>query len=182
MYIMKKFILYMALGMQFFLYSICLCSCQMCADFVCPVFGSLEKINVEVPENCRLLYVDSSGAVVEMNLESGMEKLCLVERKNAVVPVLAFCEGEAFPRGTILPFEKRLSAEDGFAASILMGLYAGSDCSGEQTFVQVQEFISHFNWKRFIEECRLLEDPWSLDRELIMQNIATQTFSKRDLR
>lgn len=99
--------------------------------------------------------------------------------KNEASAVLTFVEENELPYGAIYPYEKEMSRESAFAAEILHTLTVNSSASDKQT----KSYLSRFNWKRFLEETKLLgDDVWLLNKEHIMQKIACGTFKKTDLK
>ena len=75
--------------------------------------------------------------------------------------------------GTIYPYGHALNYVDGFAASVLYSMLA----STTDDLDAAKEYLSSFNWVRFMEACREYgEDVWLLDKEYIMQKIAQGSF------
>ena len=52
----------------------------------------------------------------------------------------------------------------------------------ENPVEEKRRYLSFFNWQRFMEECRRIEDPSLLDRELILESIAEGSFKKSKLK
>lgn len=98
--------------------------------------------------------------------------------KNIPFPCL-YTDSEGIVYGAIYPYTLELTKEDGFAASVLYSLYAGTKNGSRE---QAGKYLATFNWSRFMEECRKLEDPWKLNKSRIMKDIASGSFSKNDLK
>ena len=95
--------------------------------------------------------------------------------KNEATAILAFDTDSAAvcPCGTIYPYAHSLNWVDGFAASVLYSLLA----STTDDLDAAKAYLSSFNWVRFMEACREWgDDVWSLDKEYIMQKIASGSF------
>lgn len=139
---------------------------------------------------------------VENNSFSEPLKLILNVEKNRVTPVLVFIEKVSSSEtailiteenavfyktripcenlyGTIYPFSKKLTKQDAFASDILQTLYASSKKSGSS--MQIENYLARFNWERFLEKSRQIENPWNLDRQKILNDIASGTFKVTDL-
>ena len=51
------------------------------------------------------------------------------------------------------------------------------------THTAANEYLSKFNWQKFMEECRIFEENvWKLDKERIMKKISSGNFKKSDLK
>ena len=108
--------------------------------------------------------------------------------KNSAVSVLAYPQSngdtslgqEQKPWGTIYPWYRELQPQDGFAAHILYRLYSSADYT-HQSAAQVQDYLSRFNWKKFVELCRTMPDLWLSDSDKVVQDIALGKFKKTDL-
>ncbi len=98
--------------------------------------------------------------------------------KNLPYPCI-YTSSNGITYGAIYPYSMELKKEDGFSASVLYSLYAGTENGNS---LQVGKYLANFNWQRFIEECRKIENPWMLDKSRIMKKIAAGTFSKNDLK
>lgn len=94
--------------------------------------------------------------------------------KNLPYPYIYEIEDGRFA-GAIYPYSLKLVEEDYFAASVLDLLYKGSN-NGTQK--EIGEFLSHFNWNKFMEECRNIDDTTKLNKSKIANAIATDSFSK----
>jgi len=167
-------------------------------------FSSCDRIMVslDVPEKYdsvstwRLVYTDCDNTPREVVMHS-TETIPLDVAKNSCTPLLAYPVFDIRtasnpaplkitttyapvdrPLGAIYPYRCTLSYADGFAADILCTLY--TSCSKENTPAQVQRYLARFNWMRFMELCYSYKDPWLLDRERILLNIADGTFRKTD--
>ena len=96
--------------------------------------------------------------------------------KNEATALLAVDEVSGvsgYTCGTIYPYGHALNYVDGFAASVLYTMLASTTDDRDAA----KEYLSSFNWVRFMEACREYgEDVWSLDKEYIMQKIASGSF------
>lgn len=98
--------------------------------------------------------------------------------KGLVTPVLLFYDDYAHPEGFIYPYEAEFTEAGGFAAHILYRLIHESD--GDKNAVRL--YCSHFNWKKFLQSVRKLDDPWQCNQTLILQSIADGTFKANTLK
>ena len=96
--------------------------------------------------------------------------------KNEATAILAVdtsSDEDGYTCGTIYPYGSSLNYVDGFAASVLYSMLASSTDDREDA----KAYLSAFNWVRFMEACREYgDDVWSLDKEYIMQKIASGSF------
>ena len=102
-------------------------------------------------------------------------------QKNTVAAVLAYpiTNGKAGkPYGAVYPYNTRLSKKEGFSAYIADRLYRGADNKDAAT----QDYVSRFNWPRFIEICSSFENPWDIDEERILNALSAGKFSKSDIK
>ena len=141
----------------------------------------------------HICYVDENNVLQEITApyteEDGTVSFTITLCKNFATPVLASRPAGGKPLGAIYPYKTTLTSKDGFAADILRTLYAGaekSDTDGKaaattQSVLQVKEFLSKFNWSRFMESCATYEDAWLLDRARILEKIAAGTFKESDM-
>lgn len=145
----------------------------------CEHFVKTESICFSLPEKAdgRVIY---SRKCKQKQLQLKTQDSFYLELdKNDACAVLAFTSDTAHPYGAIYPFEETLSKESAFAAEILHTLTVNSSASNQQTKLH----LSRFNWKRFLEETRALdENVWRLNKKVIMQKIACGTFKKTDLK
>ena len=98
--------------------------------------------------------------------------------KGLVTPVLLFYDGFVHPEGFIYPYEAEFTEAGGFAAHILYRLIHESD--GDKNAVRL--YCAHFNWQKFLQNVRKLDDPWQCDQTLILQSIADGTFKANMLK
>ncbi len=159
-----------------------LTSCAFCTE---------EELSVSLPsvegaKEALVLWTDGANCEHEKHIDlcaGGGQVLSVTVSKNACTPVLVYyyaslAEKLSSPYGLIYPHTTELSQRDGFAAEILRSLYAGSRASEP---VAVQDYLARFNWMRFMELCRTYEDPWILNREMILEGIASGTFKKSSM-
>ncbi len=99
--------------------------------------------------------------------------------KNCATAILAYDENSVHPFGAIYPYTGDLDECGGFAAEVLFSLTVSAENSDEEK----SEFLSKFNWARFLDECRKFgSDVWKLDKEKIMQKISSGSFKKTDFK
>ncbi len=98
--------------------------------------------------------------------------------KGLVTPVLLFRDDYVHPIGFIYPYEAEFTEAGGFAAHILYRLIHESD--GDKNAVRL--YCAHFNWQKFLQNVRKLDDPWQCDQTLILQSIADGTFKANILK
>jgi hypothetical protein len=98
--------------------------------------------------------------------------------KGLVTPVLLFRDDYVHPTGFIYPYEAEFTESGGFAAHILYRLIHESD--GDKNAVRL--YCAHFNWQKFLQNVRKLDDPWQCDQTLILQSIADGTFKANILK
>jgi hypothetical protein len=155
--------------------------------------NDVQQANGQSEQAWHISYVDENNVLQEITVpyteEDGTVSFTITLCKNFATPVLAWRPAREKPLGTIYPYKTTLTFEDGFAADILRTLYAGAEKSGTdgkaattpQSALQVKEFLSKFNWSRFMEACTTYEDAWLLDRARILEKIATGTFKESDM-
>lgn len=86
-----------------------------------------------------------------------------------------------YPAGTIYPYEKNLSWQNGFCSQIFKSFLILA--KNENSSSDIKEFLPYFNWQKFIsavEEKSLSENynPFACDTEKIAKSILNKTFSK----
>ncbi len=183
---MKVQVKYMFLSLQIFFlllpvgFSSCLFDKENYADFSIPQ----EVIEAAERNEVYLSYMTIAGLEVhELISKNELEKgLLLPAKKNIPFPLVVYVKGKSLEAyGAIFPYTKQVSKKGELAASVLQGLYAGAEKSDKQTFSKVQEYLSYFNWQKFMKECEALEEADKVDRQKIMEDIAAGTFSKSSL-
>lgn len=145
----------------------------------CSHFLKTEYVCFYLPEKTtgRLIY--SRQCVQQQTDFKEQNKIFLDMEKNEATAILVFTEENVHPYGAIYPYEENLSKESAFAAEILHTLTVNSTASDKKT----KDYLSKFNWKRFLKETKAFgDDVWKLNKELIMQKIASGTFKKTDLK
>lgn len=129
-------------------------------------------------------YYDDTFAEQECHAASG-ETITLSLSKNVCTPLIiapdcTFCLWYADrPLGALYPATTDFSAAGGFVATILRTLYRASDAEDPS---QTQVFLMRFNWTRLLATCAEYPDPYLLDRERIVTQIAKGTFTAKDVR
>lgn len=162
---------------------------NICLLFSCSFFSNTEIINFELPDiqcDLKILYFDISGNLQKKFLTCRNLKNCkniqIEVNKNSCTGIFAFSPDDISDNsknfGCIYPYSTKLCIEDSFASKTLFLLSAGSS----HNFQQTQNFLNHFNWQRFLKDCREKENIWSCNMEIIMQKIANGTYKKSDLK
>lgn len=128
--------------------------------------GGWKILSSEVPGEPLYLAADNYDFELEL-------------QPNAFTAVLAYTDGSAFPLGAIYPCTTILNAQDGFAADVF---YTLINLPSEENAAQVKEYLNYFNWQRLMTECRKYENPWNLDKNHLVQSIASGTFKLSDIR
>ncbi|MGN0729843.1 hypothetical protein [Treponema sp.] len=159
--------------MKFFLFI-----CPLFLFFSCDFFSYTEdekftlpysgewKVRTSRSSECAEFTVNGNSFTAEVN-------------KNEATALVAYSCSEKKICGTIYPYSMELTFQDGFAAEILLSLSASSADSDSSK----NEYLSKFNWSRFMEECRVFEEnTWKLDKERIMTKISSGNFKKTDLK
>ena len=172
-------------------------SCTLLYD----AFGDTETITFSMPESFdasntdvrifptgnppTLMWIDANGSVRREPISALVEEfperqtsISITVSKGLVTPVLLFCDGLVHPEGFIYPYEAEFTEAGGFAAHILYRLIHESD--GDKNAVRL--YCAHFNWQKFLQSVRKLDDPWQCDQTLILQSIADGTFKANTLK
>ncbi len=74
--------------------------------------------------------------------------------------------------GTIFPFQSNLDIWGGFAAQIYIRLILQSEKK-----IEAYEYSQKFNWNKLINKIREYENPYELDMDKIICDIASRNFS-----
>ena len=163
----------------------------------CTFFSETENVCITLPDDSRTYCVkwiceDNSGNGVCRVLDNCCGSVILELPKNYAVPVLVFSgASEAIMAGDniatvseyrnqygmIYPYTVGVSEKDAFASSVLFTMYAASSSGLKET----EEYLSSFNWGKFIELCDEYENPWKLNKQKIMEAIADGSFSKKSM-
>lgn len=126
----------------------------------------------------------SSRYAPSLIFETASGNFSLEMQKNCTSAVLAYpvVEGNVQkPFGAVYPYSTTLSATGGFCAHIIDRLYRGT---GSETKLQMQDFVSRFNWGHFYALCaeQFPNDMWNIDEERIISKITSGKFSKNDIK
>ena len=161
----------------------CSLSCILLSGCTLPESGDEEPVlissiyqPVQYVKLWRIEYgFDFSGK--KSFLTQDAENLCINIKKNEISYILAYPLKEdgteaGLPFGAIMPYSRTLTEQDGFASSILCNLYCKEN----------EYILNHFNWQKFMEQCREYENPWLLDRDRIQQAILKGKFKKSDIK
>ena len=149
----------------------------------CNFFEERELVEVSVSQegDWTLSYIDETGGFVKKETGAFEKNVCSLS-KNSATPLVAYKKSDGVEKemtlGCIYPYSLTLTKEDAFAAEILLCLYRASKNPVEEK----RRYLSFFNWERFMEEYRKIEDPSLLDRELILESIAEGSFKKSKLK
>ncbi|MCH5294305.1 MAG: hypothetical protein J1F14_00165 [Treponema sp.] len=170
-------------------YFFCAVALAMAAiSLSCAVFSDCEKVSFVLPVSCRdvdvpewTVWVAGGDSDVSVFKAPGGKRVEMTAHKSRVCAVLAV-PVNAYPSewgtGAIYPYSDDFSEQDTFAANVAVSLYMASENSAYDT----REYLSFFNWKRFMEALRDCEDPWLLNKEKIMQDIARGSFTLNSIR
>lgn len=138
---------------------------------------------------------DDTPEIRELTAEEASSgEVTLQVLKGSVTPVLVYrtelCRDENAPEaqlpvprpiGCIWPVGAELTESGGFSARMLWRLLTETDpVSG--TPREIRDYCAHFNWKRFSEKVDELENPWELDQQKILLDIAGGTFTLNSLK
>ena len=153
--------------------------------FICPIilFFSCEFFSYTGNEKFSLPY--SSEWSIKTSHQPDSEIFVLGENfysevnKNEATALLAYSHSDKKIYGAIYPYGNDLTYSDGFAAEVLFSISAAAVESDSCK----NEYLSKFNWQKFMEECRAFEENvWKLDKERIMKKISSGNFKKSDLK
>ncbi len=125
--------------------------------------------------------VCTGDLVDEFFMQNNQNTFILDLPKNVVVGVLVYPIKNGrrlLPLGAIYPFETLVTKKNGYAAYIADRLYRSSTDRPNQ----VQDFVSRFNWKKFIQTVEGFENPWFLDTDRIVKAIAAGNLKKTDFK
>ncbi|MBQ5492119.1 MAG: hypothetical protein IIT68_08735 [Treponema sp.] len=154
-------------------------------------FATDEDVCLTIPHvpqaaYCTVTWTDSANCENTNRLsqcQTGAEqRITLTVSKNGCTPVVVTFYDDCNrmcgkPYGMIIPYTNSLNQKDGFSAELLRALYVSAQ---NGTPAQVQNYLSRFDWVRFMQTCRTYEDPWLLDKERLMKAIAGGSFKKSD--
>ncbi len=123
----------------------------------------------------HIIYLDEKAEKKVLPLSDiHKDTITLNIKKNRLTPVLLFSSSvDAEPLGCIYPFSTTLSIHGGFTSWILYRLLIASNNQIDLT----HNYLSHFNWERFMQTIQEYENPWILNQDLIIENIADKTFN-----
>lgn len=142
-----------------------------------------EKSIFEFDENLKIekvLLIDDELNIVEIQnnelVEITNQSFTLEISQNQLTPILVYTKGDIFPKGTIYPYSKKITRTDGFSAKILFRFLNETQSSNKKL---LREYIAHFNWEKFSEKVGNYENPWELNQEVILKDLAAKTFSAK---
>ncbi len=136
---------------------------------------SVKLTNVNGTSNQNLIYIDENFITQSIALnENNAKEVTLSLQKNRLTPILIYTsDTDSKPRGCIYPISTSIGNHTGFAAWILYRLLRGS----YKDNISTHEYLSHFNWSRLCTYIEKYEDPWILNQDLILENIADRSFN-----
>lgn len=111
-----------------------------------------------------------------LKLETKNNSFSLKLKKNEITPVLVYFENQFFPHGTVYPYSTTISYSDGFTSKILFRFLNETECLDSH---KLREYVSSFNWEKFSEKIQSFENPWNLNQQIILESLATKTFSAK---
>ena len=158
------------------------CSCSFFEETEDVTFNlqaaSSENQTLTEKNQWEIFYISEDGSLSSLKSFGG--KINLAVPKNMAFAVTCICESTAECYGTIYPYKTNLTAEDFFAADVLLSLTAAA--VREKDYKEVQLYLSRFNWQRFMSECSNFPDKSKLDKEKVMTAIASGKFKKTDIK
>ena len=169
---------------------------QFCILFIILFFGIVSSCKLEnysftekelftFDENLKIekvLFIDDELNIVEIQnselveIEITNQSFTLEISQNQLTPILVYLEGEIYPHGVIYPYSKKITRTDGFSAKILFRFLNETQSSNKKL---LREYIAHFNWEKFSEKVGNYENPWELNQEIILKDLAAKTFSAK---
>ena len=136
----------------------------------CAFFETQEDQEFSLPYSSVWSVVTTTGSGQEFSVTGSSFTTDVA--KNEATAILA-TDTTGYVCGTIYPYAHELNYVDGFAASVLYSMLL----STSDDIDAAKSYLSSFNWVRFMEECREWgDDVWSLNKEYIMQKIASGSF------
>ncbi len=126
-------------------------------------------------EGTVLVYIDETNTKKTVVMtQSQKDHFTLSLKKNHLTPVLVYTSQiDAEPRGCIYPLSTTITTHNGFAAWILYRLLQAT----HNDSISAHSYLSHFNWRRFSSYIKKFQNPWVLNQDLILENIADKTFN-----
>ena len=167
-------VFYLFLYILFFL-----CSCKNESYFTVKteVFSYEKNLVVE-----KILYFDKENKIQQISQKDfsqdnlAKNSFLLELEENHLSPILVYFENEIYPQGTIYPYSKEISKTNGFSAKILFRFLNETKSTNQNLLI---DYIEKFNWTKFMEKVATYENPWDLDQELILENLANKSFSAK---
>lgn len=130
----------------------------------------------------HMVYLDenfSMRTILLSDVITKAGKIVLRVKKNQFTPILVYSGDEdGKPYGCMYPLSTEASIAGGFSAWIFYKFFMSSKESSRQIYT----LLSRFNWKRFDTYIQKREDPWLLDQQRILEDIADGSFSVYSLR
>ncbi|MGP1587462.1 MAG: hypothetical protein ACTTHG_03890 [Treponemataceae bacterium] len=138
--------------------------------------------------------INSKGKIIYINNEISLnEKETFIQKeftgfnqrfyicvpKNQITPVLVTIDSETpLYSGFLFPFSNEFSVHGAFCAFIFTKLFTNSYENPQDIY----KFCSYFNWKKFYEKILTYKDPFSLDSDKILSDIAGGNFSAHSIK
>ncbi len=134
-------------------------------NFTLPSTGTTDSI----------VYIDENHKIQQIGItKEGQKHISISLKKNHITPILLFSSPfDESPQGCIYPISTTLDVYGGFSSFMLYRLIRASYGDANK----IHEYLSHFNWGRFTTYIKKYEDPWKLNQDLILENIADKTFN-----
>ena len=150
------------------------------------MFSASLKVTLAIEEDGSeahlVRYIKDDDTVGELILEGNPSSVTLEIRRGRVNPVLVYPLEDrnivGKPLGAVYPYNDMVTEKNGFAAFIAWSVF----CLADGDPGAVHEYISYFNWEKLEEDLEEYGNPWELDCEAIIKNIADGTFRKTDLK
>ncbi len=123
----------------------------------------------------EFVYIDENYSVQKLLISNQSDNnISISLNQNFLTPVLLYTSPiDSKPKGCIYPISTEIDIYGGFAAWILYRIMLQTNENKQLA----QEYLSHFNWQRFINYIQKYENPWMLNQDIIIENIVDKTFN-----
>ena len=155
--------------------------CSLCAasSFLsCKNIFQEEEYSLSCPEDGRIYYIKNFA--LESRHCSASERLIFKDKEIFAVyflpDTISYLPGLntiGEVTGCLFPIEKDLSLAGGFTAQVFIRLILQSHTDNKDTY----DYVKKFNWKRFFEKIKEYENPYEIDMDKIVTDIAGKNFS-----
>ena len=151
----------------------------------CSYFTDTEEVIFDASDlgskTYKVVYIDKDISAKSFIVKDA-DSFSITLSKNYAIPVLVYPveDGKTLsrPYGAVYPYSNIISFKDGFSAFITLSLYLYSEDARDA----VRDYISYFNWERFISVIQEYEDPWKLDATKIIDSIKSGSFRITDIK